>query len=187
MEDYSHLPSLPMEFDVQSDPSRFSAVYRHLGRSRVILNWIRIGVGVIVLALAYFSTPYIQEEHFLRLVFWFGILCVISGAFNIYTIKKRILAVGSSQAKLCGDAIHYKVTEDGILNIAQDGYSYHPFDVLNKVVSYPDMWLLYFGSRQCNQVHFILKTPFPDSDAQNAFESLLKKKLNGKPIIYKSK
>lgn len=177
-------PALPMKFDVKTEPALFVSAYTHLGKPKIIINWIMIALSVIMAAAAFFLMSY-SHSRSARSIVIAGILLIVYCLFLQYAILKRFETIGQAQAKLCGDSLHYEITEEGVTSSAQDGYSFRPFVNFFKATVYPDMWFLYFGDKNAPTIIFLFKSAFPDPADQAAIEALLKEKLAGRPMIYK--
>ncbi|MBQ6431040.1 MAG: hypothetical protein IJJ99_04095 [Oscillospiraceae bacterium] len=185
MEEFTPRPALPMQLDVPSRSDLFVSAYRHFSKPKSVLFKLFFGVSVCLIALSIFALILTKQQRVLRILTISILLCVYC-VLVIFMVKKRVQLTGQAQARLCGESLHYEITEEGILSSAQDGYGFHPFAYLYKVTAYPDMWLLYFGDKFAPTVIFLFKIAFPNDLEQASFEALLKEKLAGKPMIHRT-
>lgn len=174
-----------MQFDVPADPELFVSLYRHIVKSKLMLWWICFAISVLMAAISILCAFLFKGSSFRRYFIIALFLCCYC-VFVIYSVKKHMRVTGETQARLCGDHLHYEVTEEGVLCSAQDGYGFHPFAYLFRVTVYPDMWLLRFGDKSAPTVVYVFKSAFPNTAEQASFEALLKEKLAGKPMLYKN-
>lgn len=178
-------PALPMKFDVKAEPALFLSVYKHLTKSRIIIYWIFAGFSILCLVTSFLPRIVFHDTTDWHIPVEVCYLLLLSVLFLVTTYK-RIRTSALAQARLTGEFIHYEITEEGVCSSAQDGYNYHPFTFMYKVVIYPDMWHLYFGEKGATTIKFISKNAFPDPAGQASFEALLSEKLDGKPMVYKT-
>ena len=178
-------PALPLIFDEKAETDMFLSAYKHLTKPRVIIYWVYIGLSFLFLVACILPAIVFRktiDRRLLRAACIFLFLAILFLVMNY----KRIKMIAHAQASLTGECIHYEITEEGVLASSQDGYNFKPFAFLYKVIVYPDMWFLYFGEKNAPTIKFVFKSAFPEPADQAAFEALLKEKLNGKPMVYKS-